>query len=135
MLKKTITYVDYNDEQRTEDFYFNLNKAELVEMEVSVDGGMQKKLEDIVHANDAREVLKVLKEIILLSYGEKSNDGAKFRKSKEISNDFASMEAFSELYMELISDEKAAAAFINGIMPRDIAEEIAKHPDMMALER
>ena len=120
MLKKTVTYVDYNGIERTEDFYFNLSKAEITEMELSVEGGLSKMLEDVVNSKDNKQILSVFKEIILKAYGEKSVDGRRFVKSKELSEEFAQTEAYSELFIELALDEKAAADFINGIMPANL---------------
>lgn len=120
MLKKTISYVDYNGNERVEDFYFNLSKAEATEMELSVEGGLTKKLEEIVDSQNNKEIISLFKEIILKSYGEKSEDGKRFIKSKELSEAFSQTEAFSELFMELALDDKAAADFVNGILPVNI---------------
>lgn len=120
MLKKTITYVDYNGNERVEDFYFNLTKAEATEMELSVEGGLTKKLEDIVNSQNNKEIIALFKEIILKAYGEKSQDGKRFIKSEELSEAFSQTEAFSELFMELALDGKASADFVNGILPANI---------------
>ena len=120
MLKKTVTYVDYNGVERTEDFYFNLSKAEITEMELSVEGGLSKMLVDVVNSKDNKQILSVFKEIILKAYGEKSADGRRFVKSKELSEEFAQTEAYTELFIELALDEKAAADFVNGIMPANL---------------
>ena len=122
MLKKTVTYVDYNGVERTEDFYFNLSKAEVTEMELSVEGGFSKMLEEIVKSNDNARILELFKEMILKAYGEKSADGRRFIKSKELSEAFSQTEAYSEIFMELAMDEKAAAAFVNGIMPANLGK-------------
>lgn len=122
MLKKTITYVDYNGVERTEDFYFNLSKAEVTEMELSVEGGFSKMLEEIVKSNDNARILELFKEMVLKAYGEKSADGRRFVKSKELSEAFSQTEAYSEIFMELAMDEKAAAAFVNGIMPANLGK-------------
>lgn len=120
MLKKSIAYVDYNGNGRVEDFYFNLTKAEVTEMELSVEGGLTKKLEDIVNSQNNKEIIALFKEIILKAYGEKSQDGKRFIKSEELSEAFSQTEAFSELFMQLALDEKAAADFVNGILPANI---------------
>lgn len=117
MLKKTITYTDYNGVERTEDFYFNLTKAELMEMEIGTTGGMADTIKKIVDAKDAPAIIKIFKELVLKAYGEKSADGKRFVKSEEISNGFAQTEAYSQLFMELATDADAAAAFVNGIIP------------------
>ena len=122
MLKKTVTYVDYNGVERTEDFYFNLSKAEVTEMELSVEGGFSKMLEEIVKSNDNARILEVFKEMVLKAYGEKSADGRRFIKSKELAEAFSQTEAYSEIFMELAMDEKAAAAFVNGIMPANLGK-------------
>lgn len=117
MLKKTITYTDYNNVERTEDFYFNLTKAELMEMEMGAVGGLSGMIEKIVSAKDAPAIIKVFKELVLKAYGEKSADGRRFIKSKEISDAFAQTEAYSQLFMELATDADAASKFVNGIAP------------------
>ena len=117
MLKKTITYKDYNGVERTEDFMFNLTKAEILEMQLAKDGGMDAAIKKIVDAKDAPEIMKVFKDLILKSYGIVSDDGRRFIKSKEISDSFSQTEAFSMLFMELATDTDAASAFVNGIVP------------------
>lgn len=120
MLKKTVQYVDYNGVERKEDFYFNLTKAEVTEMEMSVEGGFSKMLEELVNSKDNVRIVQLFKEIVLKAYGEKSPDGRRFVKSKEIAEAFAQTEAYSEIFMELALNEEAAAAFINGIMPANL---------------
>ena len=119
MLKKTITYEDYDGNKRTEDFYFNLSKAEIMEMELSVSGGMTQMLNRIIAEQDSEKIIKTFKEIILKAYGEKSPDGKRFIKSEELSTAFSQTEAFSQLFMELATDADAAAKFVNGIIPAD----------------
>ncbi len=119
MLKKTITYTDYDGNERTEDFFFNLTKAEVLEMEMGVNGGMTKLIQRLVAEQDMGQISKTFKDIILRSYGEKSLDGKYFEKSPEISRRFSQTEAYSELFMELLDQEKASA-FINGILPQDV---------------
>jgi hypothetical protein len=116
MLKKTIKYTDYDGNEREEDFYFNLNKAELVEMEMGVTGGLEKKLRKIVASQDGKEIMSLFKDIIMKSYGEKSPDGKRFIKSFELSTEFVQTEAYSELFMELTLDPDRASDFINGII-------------------
>ena len=120
MLKKTVTYVDYNGMERTEDFYFNLTKAEVAEMELSVEGGFSKMLEEIVASKDNVKIVSLFKQMVLKAYGEKSADGRRFVKSEEISQAFAQTEAYSEIFMELALNTDAAAAFVNGIMPANL---------------
>ena len=117
MLKKTITYTDYNGSERTEDFYFNLTKAEIMEMELTTAGGLSEMIEKIVAAKDAPTIIKVFKDLVLKAYGEKSPDGRRFMKSPEIREAFSQTEAYSQLFMELATDDEAAAKFVNGIIP------------------
>ena len=117
MLKKTITYIDYNGTERKEDFYFNLSKAEIMEMEMGTTGGMVEMINRIVAAQDAPAIIDVFKKMILTAYGEKSADGKRFIKSKEISEAFSQTEAYSQLFMELATDADAASKFVNGIVP------------------
>lgn len=119
MLKKTITYTDYNGVERKEDKYFNLSKAELMEMEMSTPGGFATMIRKIVDAQDAPSIVKIFKDLVLKAYGEKSPDGKRFIKSEELSTAFAQTEAYSVLFMELVTDADAAAAFVNGIVPVD----------------
>lgn len=116
MIKKTITYTDYDGNQRTEDLLFNLSKAELIEMELSESGGMEKMLKRIIAEQDTRKIMEIVKTIILKSYGKKSDDGRRFIKSDELSKEFSQTEAYSELLLELLGDENAASAFMNGLV-------------------
>lgn len=128
MLKKTITYLDYNDVERTEDFYFNLTKAEITEMEMSTTGGLSEKIQNIVQAQDIPEIIKIFKELVLKAYGVKSPDGKRFIKKEELTEAFSQTEAYSQLFMELATDADAAAKFINGITPKDIdTSKIDRH--------
>ena len=120
MLKKTIKYTDYDGNEREEDFYFNLSKAEVTEMELSKEGGMSEYIKKISAAQNAPELIKLFKEIIIKSYGEKSLDGKRFIKNKELTEAFIQTEAYSELFIELASNADEAAKFINGIMPKNM---------------
>lgn len=122
MLKKTITYTDYNDNERTEDFYFNLSKAEITEMELSTTGGLAEMIQKIVNTQDGPKLVKIFKDLVLAAYGEKSPDGKRFIKSEELREAFSQTEAYSELFMELATNAEAASAFINGIMPKKFDE-------------
>ena len=127
MLKKTITYNDYNGVERTEDFYFNLSKAELMEMEMSISGGLTEMIEKIVATKDAPAIIKIFKELVLKAYGEKSADGKRFeKKNGALAEAFAETEAYSQIFMELATDADKAAEFVNGIMPNDIAKQLPK---------
>lgn len=129
MLKKEITYFDFDGNSRTENFYFNLTKAECMEMELGTSGGMQQMIEKIISEQDNKKIVEVFKEIILRSYGEKSPDGKHFYKSPEISASFAATEAYSELFMELATNADAASKFINGVVPQ-ISEEMKNVSDL-----
>ena len=118
MLKKTITYLDYNGTERTEDFYFNLTKAEVAEMELSTEGGLAKKFERIIAAKDSKQIIEIFKDLILRSYGEKSPDGKRFIKTQEAREAFEQTEAYSDLFIELASNAESGSAFVNGIVPQ-----------------
>lgn len=124
MLKKTITYTDYDGRERTEDFYFNLNKAELTEMEMSVKGGLAAMINKIISAEDSPTLIKIFKDLILKAYGEKSLDGKRFIKSQELRDSFQQCEAYSVLFMELATDADAASNFIRGLVPESINSEL-----------
>lgn len=117
MLKKTITYTDYDGNNRTEDFYFNLSKAEATEMEMSTEGGLSTTLRKIIADKDAKRIIESFKDLILKAYGEKSSDGKRFIKNDELREAFSQTEAYSELFMELATNAESAAAFVNGILP------------------
>ena len=119
MLKKTVTYTDYNGVERTESFYFNLTKAEIVEMELGVDGGWTARMQKIIDSKDGPTIMREFKKLIMMSYGEKSEDGKRFVKSKELSENFIQTEAYNKIFMDIVTDSKAAAEFANGILPED----------------
>lgn len=118
MFTETITYVDFNDTERTETLYFNLSKAEILEMEMSVPGGYAKYLEDIVNSKDTVKIMETFIEIVKKTYGVKSEDGKRFIKSDEITKEFLETEAYSEFLMKLVSDEGYAATFVQGVLPK-----------------
>lgn len=128
MFKKAITYTDYDGNERTETFFFNLSKAELIEFNYFVDGGMEQFLQRIVKNEDVKGMIDLIKELIRRSYGEKSEDGLHFIKVRDghnLADDFMQTEAYSELFVEITSDEKKTSEFINGIIPQKVAEELA----------
>lgn len=127
MLKKTIEYEDYNGVTRKEDFYFNLSKAEIMEMEMTMKDGLNETIRNIIKAKDVPAIVNIFKELVLKSYGEKSTDGKRFLKSEEIKNNFACTEAYSTLFMELATNEEKAAEFVNGILPKDLTKQIDKN--------
>ena len=120
MLVKNIKYVDFDGNERSADFYFNLTKAEVAEMEMSTEGGLTKMLEKIVAEQDSRRIIEIFKDLILRSYGEKSPDGKRFTKNKEIREAFSNTGAYSELFMSLATDAEKASAFVNGILPKNL---------------
>lgn len=123
MYVQKIKYMDYNGMERNETFYFNFTKAEVVEMEYSVSGGLTAVLNQISETKDFPKLIAIFKDLILKAYGEKSPDGRRFIKSKELSDEFSQTEAYSELYIKLASDTDAALEFIRGIMPGDISDD------------
>lgn len=120
MLKKTITYTDYNGTERTEDFYFNFTKAEVMEMEMSIAGGLAETIKRLVNEKDQPAIIQIFKDLVLKAHGVKSLDGKRFMKSDEIRESFAQTEAYSILFMELATDADAAAKFVNGILPANM---------------
>ena len=125
MLKETITYIDYNEVERTEDFYFNLTKAELMEMELGTAGGLAEMMKKVVAAQDTPAIIKIFKDLVLKAYGEKSADGKRFIKNDEIATNFSQTEAYSQLFMKLATDADAASKFVNGVVPADMAKQAA----------
>lgn len=126
MLKKTITYEDFNGKEVSEEFFFHLSKAELVELEMSHKGGMLEWLQNLIKAEDGKTIMEEFKKIILNSYGKKSDDGRRFTKNETLREEFESSEAYSTLFMELVTDAEKASEFVNGIIPAGMAEEVAK---------
>ena len=133
MIKKTVTYTDYNGVERTENFYFNLSKAEVMEMELSAEGGMAESIQKVVDAKDAPAIIRVFKDLVLKAYGVKSDDGRRFIKSEKISEEFSQNPAYSILYMELVTDDKLAADFVNGIIPAKLSEQVAEQNSRQAM--
>lgn len=123
MYCKEIKYTDYNGIERNEKFYFNLNKAEIFEMQMTTEGGLAEKIQNAVAKQDVKSVVTIFKDVVLKAYGEKSADGKRFIKSEELSKEFEQTEAYSNLIMELVTDTKAAEAFINGTVPVMTAEQ------------
>ena len=123
MLKKTITYKDYNDIERTEDFLFNLTQTELMKWDLKTPGGLAAKLEKITQKFDIPSLTEFLEDLIDKSYGIKSEDGVRFIKDPKLSEMFRQTEAYDQLFIELFSDEKKTADFINGILPKELLEK------------
>lgn len=126
MLKREISYENFDGEQVTETIYFNISKPEIIELEVEYEGGFGKMMERIVEAEDAKQLIHEFKRIVLLAYGKKSEDGKRFIKSDELREEFSQSAAYNELFMELATDDKAASAFIKGILPKDLADAVEK---------
>lgn len=128
MIKETIKYTDFNGNERNEDFYFNLTKAEIMRMEMSTQGGLTERINRIVAAQDTPAIIAVFEDLIQKSYGVKTPDGRGFLKRAEDLEAFMATEAYSELFMKLATDADAAAKFVNGIVPASMAKELAAQP-------
>lgn len=127
MFKETITYEDYNGVERTEDFYFNLSKTELVELELNSSGEkFSDRVQRMIDAKDQEDIITEVKNIILLAYGEKSPDGRRFEKSPEITKAFSQTPAFDILYMKLLNDDEYASKFITDLVPKSLMAEVEK---------
>lgn len=125
MIKKTITYVDFNNIERTETFYFNYSKAELLEMEMSTEGGFVERIQRIIDAKDAPSLIRLWKKFVIDAYGVKSDDGRRFMKNDDVRAAFVECPAYSTIFMELATDDAAGAEFVKGVVPADMAGEIA----------
>ena len=124
MVVKTIKYTDYDGNEREETFYFNLNEAEITEMQYEQVGGLREFLDKITKSNDNVEIMKMFKKILLKAYGEKSADGRRLVKSEEISTAFTQTEAYNQLFLELVDGgDEAMSEFINAIIPQSIKEK------------
>lgn len=123
MLKKTVTYTNFNDEEVTEDFYFNLSKSEVAELELSRKGGLSSYLQTIIASEDPKEIMSTFREIVRKSIGKRSEDGRRFTKTDEITADFMDSGAYDEIFMELVTNADAGAAFINGIVPKNLSQD------------
>ena len=133
MLKETITYVDFNDTERTEDFYFNLTRTELIRMEMSKNGSLTGLLTKIVKANDMPDIFEAMEMLILKAYGEKSTDGRFFNKSEEISNNSMNSPAYYKLFEKLTTGATYAYEFLMVLLPKDLGEQAKKNPEILKL--
>ena len=125
MFKKTLTYTDYNDVERTETFYFNLTKAEVLEMELGTVGGLSAMIQGVIDAKDTPALIKIFKDLVLRAYGEKSPDGKQFIKVRDgvrLADEFAQTAAYSEIFMELATNDVVAAEFVKQITPKGLEE-------------
>lgn len=134
MLKKPITYVDYDGNTRTENFWFNLDEAEILELQMSSEGGMTAMLEKMIEEKDGKRILETIKRVIMMAYGEKSLDGKYFEKSPEKSRAFTQTRAYSVLLMELYRDGGAAAEFMNKIIPQSTNPKVAPAPALNVVQ-
>ena len=130
MYAKTITYTDYNGNERTETFYFNLSKAEIIDLEWRTPGGLENHFKQMMQRLNGQELADTFKMLIQKSYGVKDAEGRRFIKNQEVLNNFIETEAYSELYIQLATDDKAAAEFVNGIFPKDVVEAAKKQKEM-----
>lgn len=137
MLRKDIQYTDFNGQKRTDSFYFNLTKAELAEMELSKRQGLSTVAQQIIEAEDTKEILEIFKMIVRASVGKKSEDGRRFVKNEDIISELFDSNAYSELFMELVQDADAAAKFIRGVVPEDLtaAAEDGEDPREAEIQR
>jgi hypothetical protein len=124
MLKREIKYEDFNGEEVTEIFYFNLSKPELIELEVGYTQGFGQMLQSIVESRNNKEIIAKFKEIVLMAYGIKSDDGKRFIKSDKLREEFSQTAAYAELFMELATNDQAAVIFLNGVLPREFRGDI-----------
>lgn len=125
MIAKEIKYMDYDGIEHVEKFYFHMNKAELIEMNMGIEGGMEAMLRRIVETQDVKRIMEMVKDLIKASYGEKSGDGKRFIKNDELLEAFMQSEAYVELFMELAADADKLGEFVRGILPADIAAQVA----------
>ncbi len=126
MLKRSISYEDFNGNDATDIFYFNISKPELIELEVEFKEGFSTMLQSIIETNDSKQLIKRFKEIVLMAYGKKSEDGKRFVKSDQLREEFAQTAAYSALFMDLATDDSAAIVFLKGILPKDMTGDLDK---------
>lgn len=126
MLKREITYETFDGDQVTEVFYFNLTKTELVELQTSVEGGMEKLLQSIVESQDTKKMLEQFKNIVLRAYGERSEDGKRFIKNEKLQEEFSQTAAYDALMSEFFTDEEALITFVRGVMPTGLGDQVAE---------
>jgi hypothetical protein len=130
MIKQTVTYKDFNDEDQTEDLYFHLSKSELIELELGMEGGLGAYLQKMVQSQQPSKILAAFKKIISAAYGERSLDGKRFVKDEAITRAFLASPAYDAMFMRLVTSEEAVTEFILGVVPKDLIEE-AGGPDKL----
>lgn len=121
MLKKTMTYTNLDGQEVTEDFYFNMTKAELIKLQLREGEGFQDYITQVVNAGNGTAIVETFEKLVGLSYGEKI-DG-RFVKKPGAFEAFMSTEAYSDFFYELVTSAKAGAEFINAVMPKDLVEQ------------
>ena len=124
MFTEKITYTDYNGVERTEEYQFNLTKAEITKLEMSTKGGLAERIQRVVNAQDSTEIIKIFEDLLVMSYGVKSPDGKRFMKNDELRAEFVESPAYSEIFMKYATDADAASKFINGVVPADMAKQM-----------
>ena len=124
MIKKTVTYTDYNGVERTESFYFHFSEAEILDMEMSTEGGFAERVQRIIDSKHQTELLKVIKPFVYDAYGVKSEDGKRFMKNDEVKAAFIESPAYSEIFMEMLTNDKLAAEFVNGVVPANMKDKL-----------
>lgn len=126
MIKKTVTYTDYNGEQRTETFYFHYTEAEILDMEMSEEGSFADRIQRIIDAKDKTALMKLIKKFVIDAYGVKSEDGKRFMKNNELKTAFLECPAYSDIFMEMVTNDEIAAEFVNGVIPSTMKDRVAK---------
>lgn len=126
MLKREINYEDYNGNQVTGIFYFNISQVELIKLEVEYEQGFGAMIQNVIDTNDKKTLIKQFQDIVLLAYGQKSEDGKRFIKSDKLREEFSQTAAYNVLFMELATDDGAAATFIKGVIPKNMTAEFDK---------
>lgn len=130
MLKREIKYEDFDGNEVTDTYYFNLTRSEMIELEVGYKDGLEAALRRIIETNDRQKLIAEFKNLVLLSYGVKSDDGKRFIKSDQLREEFTQTPAYDALFMELATNDDAAATFIKGIVPKDFSKEMDKIQDV-----
>ena len=117
MIKETLTYVDYNGVERTEDFYFHLSKAEILDIETTMpNGSIEEWANSIFATREYDKLWKLFSNLVKQSYGIKSADGRRFMKSEEISKEFSETEAYPVLIEKFLTEPDFASNFFNSLV-------------------
>lgn len=132
MLKRVINFKDFEGNPISREYRFHMSEAELMELEMSENGGWDSMVKQAANTQDGPKLIEIFKKMILLSYGEISTDDVSFIKVRDghkLAEDFMQTNAYSVLFMELATDAKKASEFVNGVIPSDLAEKVAKEAD------